>query len=55
MGLLALACLIFLPTAEGIRETILRSDTRVQPLSANLNLQAGERMMSFAEDQQKQL
>ncbi|MGN6717853.1 MAG: hypothetical protein ACTHLX_10725 [Candidatus Binatia bacterium] len=49
VGLLALAFLLFLPTAEGIQETVLRSDTPVQASSANLNSQAGERMMSFAE------
>jgi hypothetical protein len=49
LGMLALTFLLFLPTAEGIQETVLHSDTPVQASSANLNLQAGERMMSFAE------
>jgi len=38
-----------LPPAEGIRETVLHSDTRIQASSANLNSKAGERMISYAE------
>jgi len=49
LAVLAFAFLLFLPSAEGIRETALFNGTTVQASSANVNLQAGERMMSFAE------
>ena len=49
LGLVAVVFLIFLPTAEGIRETFLPSGTRVHVTSANLDSQPGERTTSFAE------
>jgi hypothetical protein len=49
LAVLAFVFSLFLAPAEGIHETVLHSDTPVQASSANLNSQAGERMMSFAE------
>jgi hypothetical protein len=49
LAVLAFVFSLFLPPAEGIRETVLHSDTPVPASSANLNSQAGKRMMSFAE------
>ena len=49
LSLLAVVVLIFLLTAEGIRETFLPSGTHVHVTSTNLDSQPGERTMSFAE------
>jgi hypothetical protein len=40
---------MFLPSAEGIGENILRSNAHVHMLSANLNPQRSEKTMNFAE------
>jgi hypothetical protein len=49
LGLVAVVFLIFLPAAEGIRETFLPSGTHVHLTSTNLDSQPGERTMGFAE------
>lgn len=48
-AVLAFAFSLFLPPAEGIRETVLHSDTRIQASSSNLNSKARERMISYPE------
>ena len=49
LAVLAFVFSLFLPPAEGIRETALHSDARIQASSANLNSKAGERMISYPE------
>ena len=49
LAVLAFVFSLFLPPAEGIRETALHSDARIQASSANLNLKASERMISYPE------
>ena len=47
--ILAFVFSLFLPPAEGISETTMHSDTRIQASSANLNSKAAERMISYPE------
>jgi len=47
LAVLAFVFALFLPPAEGIRETALHSDAPIQASSANLNSKAGERMISY--------
>ena len=49
LAVLAFVFALFLPPAEGIRETALHSDAPIQASSANLNSKAGERMISYPE------
>ena len=49
LAVLAFVFSLVLPPAEGIRETALHSDARIQASSANLNSKAGERMISYPE------
>ena len=49
LAVLAFVFSLFLPPAEGIRETALHSDAPIQASSANLNSKAGERMISYPE------
>jgi hypothetical protein len=41
LAVLAFMFSLFLPPAEGIRETVLHSDARVQASGANLNVSSG--------------